>query len=227
MRKAKIVLVAEWDGWCGACAVERPLALTRTGRLGLATWLTAPVTETRPLTLTCRLCGHSTVVPAEADDPPVLVEPDDVPATAGPASAGPAVSPPPPMAVTESPVPAAPAELTVELTPVLPVRPTPVHRSAELDRARAALGSALGALLTERTAQAAHETLAPSVPALAAPAVPALAPAVPALAPAVPALAPVAAPALPLQRTSSADTDGLAALQLLADGLDLLSSTRG
>lgn len=196
MKDTKIVLVAEWEGWCAPCAVERPLALTRSGRLGLRTWLTAPVSESRPLTLTCRLCGNSDVVPPEEDDPPVLVTSDEAP--------------------TPVPAPAAAVGSTVVTSALLPVpdHPTaapalpvpavvsPVLRSPELDRARGSLGAALGALLAERTAQG--RALAPVVPH-------------------VPALA---AHAVPLQRTASSDADGLTTLELLADGLDLLRSGR-
>jgi len=212
VKNAKIVLVAQWDGWCGACAVERPLVLTRSGRLGLRTWLTAPVTETRPLTLTCRLCGGCSVVPAEHDDPPVLVEPDDAP-TASEAPAPPVLVPAPlavevPRAPLTEPVPV-PATATIALAPVLqplvPQASPAATAGPEVEQARGALGAALRALLAERTAQAGRVGLTRSV------------------LPHVPA---VAAPALPLQRSSDSDADSLATLQLLADGLDLLSASR-
>lgn len=249
MKNAKIVLVAAWEGWCSACAVERPLVLTRAGRLGVRTWLTAPVAETLPLTLTCRLCGSSSLVPSEQDDPPVLVGPDEL------------------VAVPATLTAAQPAggDVPRTLTTVLPAaddvrRPAAPPADPELERARTALGTALSALLADRTARA--NTLADAalsrVPGVSAPASasPAVAAPVTALAPravevpvlavprfaapaAVPAPAPpavaaplalpvpaVAASALPVQRSSSSDADGLATLQLLADGLDLLSSTR-
>ena len=94
MKNAKIVLVAEWDGWCGACAADRPLVLTRTGRQRLRTWLTGAAADSRPLVLTCRLCGTCVDVPLEQDDPPVaetLPEPERVPSepvTVAPSSSG-------------------------------------------------------------------------------------------------------------------------------------------
>jgi hypothetical protein len=227
VKNAKIVLVAAWDGWCGSCAVERPLVLTRSGRLGLRTWLTAPVDDVLPLTLTCRLCGSSTLVPAEVDDPPVLLEPEEEPAddvvpsllehlvpvpadvapgapAAGLAAPGLAV-PGPAAPVGVPPVLAGAAAPTPLAAPaVLP--PAAVSPEAELVQARGALGAALAALVAQRAALAERVTLIPSV------------------LPSVPAVAP---PVLPLQRTAPADEDGLATLQLLADGLDLLSSTRG
>ena len=177
MTNPKIVLVSEWDGWCGACAAERPLVLTRTGRQRLRTWLTGAADDSRPLVLTCRLCGTGVDVPLEQDDPPVVAtwaEPE-VPVTA-------------PVPVAEAP----PAE-------VVPV-PAPM---AELTSARQGVAHALGALLAARTAEAA----APAV--VAAP---------------VAVAAPLVAPAVPLQRTPS--SGGLAELQLLADGIDLLSTGR-
>ena len=69
------MLVAEWDGWCGPCAEERPLVLTRAGGTGLLSrWPSASGTEA--LTLTCRLCGVGVPVPAEEDETDVLPDAD-------------------------------------------------------------------------------------------------------------------------------------------------------
>ena len=72
MSRPRVVLVAEWDGWCGTCADERPLVLTRTGRSGPLSWWPAAGSRTGPLTLACRLCGVGVPVPAEEDDADVL-----------------------------------------------------------------------------------------------------------------------------------------------------------
>ena len=178
MKNAKIVLVSQWDGWCGACAADRPLVLTRTCRQRLRTWLTGAADDSRPLLLTCRLCGTGVDVPLEQDDPPVVVtssEPEEQPAR-------------PSQAVEASQDEAATAALS-----------SAAPSTAELTAGRQVVAQALGALLAHRAA----------VPAPPAPA---------------PVLAPVAAPVLPLQRTAPGSS--LAELQLLADGIDLLSSTR-
>ena len=180
MKNAKIVRVAEWDGWCGACAAERPLVLTRTGRQRLRTWLTGAADDSRPLVLTCRLCGTGVDVPLERDDPP----PFEAPARREELPAEPAVETAP---TAQVPVVTAP--------PVLPPAPAP---SAELTAGRQAVAQALGTLLAQRSTAAAVVQPAPS-----------------------PAIAP---PVVPLQRTAT--TGGLAELQLLADGIDLLSSGR-
>ena len=181
MKNAKIVLVAEWDGWCGACAADRPLVLTRTGRLRLRTWLTGAADDSRPLLLTCRLCGTGVDVPLEQDDPPVVVTEQVQPL------------PMQPTVVAEATAPAAPAAAP-------PV--TAETSAAELTAGRRRVAQALAGLLAQRTAA----TAPLPVP-------------VPQLAP-----VPLAAPTLPLQRTAS--SGGLAELQLLADGIDLLSSGR-
>ena len=114
MRSAKIVLLAVWEGWCSSCATARPLVLTRTGRLGVRSWLTMDPVESRPLTLTCRLCGTWTSVPAEKDDPPVELSVDDAQAphrataAAAPSPAGAAGIPSPIAPPTGAPMPTAP-----------------------------------------------------------------------------------------------------------------------
>ena len=184
MKNAKIVRVAEWDGWCGACAADRPLVLTRTGRQRLRTWLTGAADDSRPLVLTCRLCGTGVDVPLERDDPPPFEERFEERLEQAPAL----------------PVPSLPAPVVAA---ALPVPVSPPALSPELTAGRQVVAQALGALLAQRSAAGAV-TNAPVLPV---------------------AVAPVAvAPALPLQRTAS--TGGLAELQLLADGIDLLSSGR-
>ena len=180
MKNAKIVLVAEWDGWCGACAADRPLVLTRTGRQRLRTWLTGAADDSRPLVLTCRLCGTGVDVPLEQDDPPVVVaeqEPAWQPAEQA-GSAGPETVAPVTVATTSA---------------------------DDLAGGRRAVAQALAGLLAQRSAEATAPLPVP---------IPQQQPVV------VPV--PLAAPALPLQRTPS--SGGLAELQLLADGIDLLSS---
>ena len=173
MKSVKIVLVAQWDGWCGACAADRPLVLTRTGRQRVRTWLTGAADDSRPLTLTCRLCGTGVDVPLERDDPPVLVSaPEPVAAL-------------PPVA---APAPSGTAAVQAEPLPV-PAQ----DGAAELAAGRQAVAQALGGLLAQRSAIAVLPTL------------------------------PVT-PVVPQQRTAS--PGGLAELQLLADGIDLLSTGR-
>lgn len=187
MKKVKIVRVAEWDGWCGACAADRPLVLTRTGRLRLRTWLTGEADDSRPLTLTCRLCGTGVGVPLERDDPPVVVAVESHPRTA--AAGKPEILP------TE----VGEAAPDVPALPAVPAQATP--SAAELTAGRQAVAQAVRGLLAQRSTAT---TLAQPAPA--------------------PVVAPVAFPVLPLQRTAS--SGGLAELQLLADGIDLLSSGR-
>lgn len=186
MKNAKIVLVAEWDGWCGACAADRPLVLTRTGRQGLRSWLTGAADDSRPLLLTCRLCGTGVDVPLEQDDPPVVLSPEEPVRVPSQASA---------------------SEDTVDAPPVAAPPPVTADVSAaELTAGRRVVAHALAGLLAQRAATAVTAPLPVPVP-------------VPQLAP-----VPLLTPALPLQRTASAG--GLAELQLLADGIDLLSSGR-
>lgn len=187
MKNAKIVLVAQWDGWCAACAADRPLVLTRSGRQRLRTWLTGAADDSRPLLLTCRLCGTGVDVPLEQDDPPLLPDTHEQEPHATEPSA---LTDVPGHAPAAAPLPAVPAQVP----------------AAELTAGRQVVAQALGALLAQRT----------PVPALPVPSEPV--PAVPSVA------APAVAPALPLQRTPS--SGGLAELQLLADGIDLLSSGR-
>ena len=133
MKNVKIVRVAEWDGWCGACAAERPLVLTRTGRQRLRTWLTAAADDSRPLVLTCRLCGTGVDVPLERDDPPPAETPHEL------VEEQPTV---PTVVVPAPPVP------VVAAAPALPTPAT----DAELTGGRQAVASALGALLAQRSA---------------------------------------------------------------------------
>ena len=183
MKNAKIVLVAEWDGWCGACAADRPLVLTRTGRQRLRTWLTGAADDSRPLLLTCRLCGTGVVVPLEQDDPPVVLSPEEPVWVPSQAAA--------PEDAVDAPPAAAPLPVTAEVS------------AADLTAGRQVVAQALAGLLAQRAATVTAPLPDP----------------VPQLAP-----VPLLAPALPLQRTPSAG--GLAELQLLADGIDLLSSGR-
>jgi len=200
MKNVKIVRVAEWDGWCGACAAARPLVLTRTGRQRVRTWLAGAADDSRPLTLTCRLCGTGVGVPLEQDDPPVVVAVERFPrpvaavtAEAAPTDAGEASQ------VAEAVPTMAGEALQAASPPDVPAQATP--SAAELAAGRQAVARALSALLAQRSAAG---TLAQPAP--------------------VPVVAPAVVPFVPLQRTAS--RGGLAELQLLADGIDLLSSGR-
>ena len=187
MKNAKIVLVAQWDGWCGACAADRPLVLTRTGRQRLRTWLTGAADDSRPLVLTCRLCGTGVDVPLERDDPPVELAVE-----------------------VHEPTPAADAALEAHQVAAGAAAPpeaagTTTATAAELTAGRQAVAQALAGLMAQRRAAA---TVAQPTPVPEAVAVPLVAP----------------VPVLPLQRNAS--TGGLTELQLLADGIDLLSTGR-
>jgi len=186
VRHAKIVLVAEWDGWCGACAADRPLVLTRTGRQRLRTWLTGAADDSRPLVVTCRLCGTGVPVPLEQDDPPVVLGVDDLEQA--------------PTEPSVERVEAGPTEVPAGGADV-------VSRTVDADAAAGhrAVATALGALLAQRSAAAVVRQLPPAAALVAAP---------------VPAVAPL----LPLQRTPA--LSGLTELQLLAEGIDLLSAGR-
>lgn len=65
-----VKLLALWTGWCDACHVERPLALTEHGQHGLRAWFKGVGAEDRRLVLACEVCGSWQEVPQhEADEP--------------------------------------------------------------------------------------------------------------------------------------------------------------
>lgn len=100
-----------------------------------------------------------------------------------------------------------PSDVPAEVTAVVTAAP-PVPRAEPdegLTAGRQAVARALGALVAQRSAPVSQV----EVPGLAAPSA---------------VTVPVLAPAVPLQRTPS--SGGLAELQLLADGIDLLSTGR-
>ena len=132
MKNAKIVLVAEWDGWCGACAADRPLVLTRTGRQRLRTWLTGAADDSRPLVLSCRLCGTGVDVPLEQDDPPVVLSPEEPVRVPSQASA--------PEDTVDAPPAATPQPVTAEVS------------AADLTAGRQVVAQALAGLLAQRAA---------------------------------------------------------------------------
>ena len=199
MKNAKIVLVAEWTGWCGSCSAERPLVLTRSGGQSLRAWLTARTAPDELLVLTCRLCGVGGLVPSEDDDPEVLLEDeDDLPLPPAPAALR--AVPLPPIAAGASPPSAEPLPSARDMTAT-----SQSTASAEVRAARQLVGSGLAALLARRTAEAQSASV-----------------------PLAPAASPAAVASLPLPRTSSESVrlDGIEALQLLAEGIDLLTPSR-
>lgn len=99
VRAAPVHVVAAWQGWCGACAAEGPLVLTRTGRRTPASWWAGDGDDQLPLTLTCRVCGVGVDVPLHEEDDPEPVE----------AFLPPAVVVPAPRAVSATPVAPTPA----------------------------------------------------------------------------------------------------------------------
>lgn len=63
------VTVAEHDGYCARCDVERPLVIQSHGAHGLRAWLAGIGWEDRALSYTCRVCGQVEHVPlTEAED---------------------------------------------------------------------------------------------------------------------------------------------------------------
>ena len=206
MKKAKIVRVAEWDGWCSSCAAERPLVLTRTGRLGLRSWLTGVVDPDQTLILTCRLCGVCGPVPYEQDDPPVLLEEPETPNDLlHPAlDAEPTVVPPahaPTRAPAHAPVLAAVA------VPALPSVPADASARASSGAAAPAPAALTAVPDPAHSLPTAPEAASAPAPALApAPAVPVTSAFPPAAAPSfAPALAAAPAPAFtPVSAASSA-----------------------
>lgn len=147
MSSSKISLIARWDGWCGTCAGERPLVLTRTGRWSLRAWWAGSDDEERPLTLTCRLCGVGVLVPHEDDDPgPEAVgaydevedgSPTPVPTASGVSGAG---------------TPDGAGAADIEPSPELSTEPSP-EPSPELTAARTRVAGALATLVTRGRAE--------------------------------------------------------------------------
>jgi hypothetical protein len=74
---SEVRLLSSWDGYCGPCDDERPLALTETGPFGLRAWRSGTRLADRVLTLTCRLCGHGQIVGRdEHQDPEIVLTPE-------------------------------------------------------------------------------------------------------------------------------------------------------
>jgi hypothetical protein len=201
VKNAKIVLVAEWRGWCGSCTAERPLVLTRTGPRTLRAWLSASSHAEELLTLTCRLCGVGVVVPREDDDPEVLL-PDSSGRVPAEVASG--------LVEVHRQLPPADLSVSASLSAAQAqaaglgshVGATTADAGEDLQKVRQLVGAGLAALLAQRTA-AAEQTrvqLAPST---------------------------MRAP-VPFQRRSP-DVVGLAgieALQLLVEGIDLFDASR-
>ncbi|MCW2668052.1 MAG: hypothetical protein JWN57_3014 [Frankiales bacterium] len=74
---SEVRLLSSWDGYCGPCDDERPLALTETGPFGFRAWRTGTRPADRVLTLICRLCGQWQIVARdEREDPAVVLVPE-------------------------------------------------------------------------------------------------------------------------------------------------------
>ena len=133
--KVRVSVVASWDGWCGDCAAERPLVLTRTGRRSLRAWWDGA--DDLPLTLTCKVCGVGVDVPLHEEDDPEVVEETVVPVVAAPV----------PPVVEE---PAWRPVLVGEPDPApVPVAP---HDDAQLQAGRQAVADVLAALVASASA---------------------------------------------------------------------------
>jgi hypothetical protein len=168
----RVAVVATWQGWCGACADERPLVLTRSGRRSVRSWWAGLGDDHLALTLTCRLCGVGVDVPLHEEDDvdPVEVEaaPDlrsvQDPVEAPVAADVTAVSAP---LVPEEPVP---AEQPVAAEPVAPTDVLAQARAALAARRLAAEQAAAVARCAEDAGQlrAARSVVAGAVAALVA-----------------------------------------------------------
>ncbi len=115
-----VKLLALWHGWCDACHVERPLALTEHGEHGLRAWLKGIGSEDHRLVLACEVCGHGQDVPLHEQDDP---EPTPAPEPAPEPAPGPAPEP-----AAEAAVPPTVTAATLIALP----RQAPPLRTAEL-----------------------------------------------------------------------------------------------